>query len=242
MLLVRPGGQLQTEYDSLFDIPPTKELIATRHMTHFNVLGPVTNSREFVEWHNKLQELALDTRLGIPITLSSDPRNHFTDNFGTGFVAGVLSQWPEAPGFAALRSAELIEQFADVARQEYLALGIRTALHPQVDLATEPRWARLGASFGEDADLACQLVVAYIRGLQGPVLGPNSVSTMTKHFPGGGPQKDGEDPHFTYGKDQVYPGDNMEYHIRPFRAAIEAGAAQIMPCKSTSLSSKTDDS
>jgi beta-glucosidase len=42
-------------------------------------------------------------------------------------------------------------------------------------------------------------VQAYIRGFQGDELGPESVSTMTKHFPGGGPQKDGEDPHFEYG-------------------------------------------
>jgi beta-glucosidase len=50
-----------------------------------------------------------------------------------------------------------------------------------------------------------------------------------KHFPGGGPQKDGEDPHFEYGKEQVYPGGNFEYHLRPFEAAIQAGAAQMMP-------------
>ena len=52
--------------------------------------------------------------------------------------------------------------------------------------------------------------------------------TMTKHFPGGGPQMDGEDPHFAYGREQVYPGDNFDYHLKPFGAAI-AGASQIMP-------------
>ena len=52
---------------------------------------------------------------------------------------------------------------------------------------------------------------------------------MTKHFPGGGPQKDGEDPHFPYGREQVYPGDNFAYHLIPFEAAFAAGTAQIMP-------------
>ena len=54
------------------------------------------------------------------------------------------------------------------------------------------------------------------------------MSTMTKHFPGGRPQQDGEDPHFEYGRKQVYPGNNFEYQLKPFRAAIAAGAAQIM--------------
>jgi beta-glucosidase len=102
-------------------------------------------------------------------------------------------------------------------------------LHPQVDLATEPRWSRINGGFGEDADLTSELVQAYIRGFQGEQLGPESVSTMTKHFPGGGPQQDGEDPHFAYGREQVYPGGNFDYHLKPFRAAIAAGGSQIMP-------------
>ncbi|KAK0108695.1 hypothetical protein ONS95_003486 [Cadophora gregata] len=229
ILMMGPGGHLQTEPNPLFDILPTETLLGNKHLTHFNLLGPVTNARDAAEWHNGLQHRALATRLGIPVTLSSDPRNHFTDNVLTGFTAGALSQWPETLGLAALRSTSLVEHFANVAREEYLALGLRAALHPQIDLATEPRWCRIGATFGEDADLSSELVAAYIRGFQGPELGPNSVATITKHFPGGGAQKDGEDPHFSYGREQVYPGDNMDYHIKPFRAAIAAGATQIMP-------------
>ena len=52
---------------------------------------------------------------------------------------------------------------------------------------------------------------------------------MTKHFPGGGPQKDGEDPHFDYGKEQIYPGNNFDYHVNPFVKALVAGTSQIMP-------------
>jgi beta-glucosidase len=97
------------------------------------------------------------------------------------------------------------------------------------DLATEPRWARTMHTFGEDAELASRLVAAYVRGFQGDELGPTSVACMTKHFPGGGPQLDGEDPHFPYGKDQVYPGGMFDYHLKVFEAAIAAGTAQIMP-------------
>ena len=108
-------------------------------------------------------------------------------------------------------------------------MGLRVALHPQVDLATESRWARQTATFGEDAELSGILGAAYIRGFQGEAFGPGSVSTMTKHFPGGGPQKDGEDPHFPYGREQVYPGGQFELHLKPFEDALAAGTRQMMP-------------
>ncbi len=222
------GGTL-AEADPAFSLPSTQDFVLQRRMSHFNLLGVVDDPRTVVAWHNAMQDLAAGTPLGIPVTLSTDPRHHFTDNPGTAFNAGVVSQWPETLGFAALRSAELVHTFADIARQEYRALGFRVALHPQVDLATEPRWARINATFGEDADLTAELAVAYVRGLQGEGVGAESVSTMTKHFPGGGPQLDGEDPHFHYGREQVYPGDNLEYHLKPFAAVIAAGGSQIMP-------------
>jgi beta-glucosidase len=223
-----PGGTL-SDADPAFGLPSTEDFVLRRRMTHFNLLGVVEDGRLVAQWHNRLQELAESTPLGIPITLSTDPRHHFTDNPGAAFNAGAVSQWPEPLGLAALRSAELVQRFADIARQEYLALGFRVALHPQVDLATEPRWSRIGATFGEDADLTSELAVAYVRGFQGSELGETSVSTMTKHFPGGGPQLDGEDPHFAYGREQVYPGNNLEYHLKPFAAVIGAGGSQIMP-------------
>jgi beta-glucosidase len=223
-----PGGSL-SDADPAFGLPSTEDLVLGRRMTHFNLLGVVEDSRLVAQWHNRIQELAESTPLKIPITLSTDPRHHFTDNPGTAFNAGAVSQWPEPLGLAALRSAELVQRFADIARQEYLALGFRLALHPQVDLATEPRWSRIGATFGEDANLTSELAVAYVRGFQGSEVGETSVSTMSKHFPGGGPQLDGEDPHFAYGREQVYPGNNLEYHLKPFAAVISAGGSQIMP-------------
>jgi beta-glucosidase len=228
MVVVGADGALSDGAEA-FGIMPTERAVGELHMTHFNLLGAPPDIRVLAEWHNRLQDRARRTRLGIPITLSTDPRHHFTDNPGTAAQAGVFSQWPEPLGLAAIRSSELVERFADIARQEYVAVGLRSALHPQVDLATEPRWARVGAGFGEDAELTGELAAAYIRGFQGSELGPGSVSTMTKHFPGGGPQKDGEDPHFAYGREQVYPGDNLAYHVKPFRVAIAAGTAKIMP-------------
>lgn len=228
MIIQGPGGSLADD-NSTFGLKSGIHAIKEKFMTHFNLVGSVNNVREAAQWHNRVQELALSTRLGIPVTISSDPRNHFTDNVGTEARAGRFSQWPEPLGLAALRNTELVKQFADIARQEYLAVGIRCALHPQVDLATEPRWARIGAAFGEDADLTTDMVAAYIDGFQGEQFGSQSVSTMVKHFPGGGPQLDGEDPHFEYGKEQVYPGENFDYHLKPFVKAIAKGVRQMMP-------------
>ncbi|MFJ9578403.1 glycoside hydrolase family 3 protein [Streptomyces sp. NPDC101191] len=228
MLTMNPDGTPVTETDGSLLPFTTPELVVERGLTHFNLLGSY-GAREMAEWHNAVQEMAAGTRLGIPVSLSTDPRHAFTDNIGASFNAGAFSAWPEALGLAAIRDPELVFRFADTVRREYLSVGFRTALHPQIDLTTEPRWARQSGTFGSDARLTSELVEAYVRGLQGPELGPDSVAAMVKHFPGGGPQKDGEDPHFPHGKDQIYPGGMRDYHLEPFRAAIAAGCSQMMP-------------
>ncbi|SMR45573.1 unnamed protein product [Zymoseptoria tritici ST99CH_3D1] len=215
--------------------------IGEKLMSHFNYGGDVENVREVAEWHNLLQRTALETRLGIPISISSDPRHSFTENIGTGFAAKSLSQWPESLGLAALRDPAWTLKFAEIAREEYMALGLRGALHPQVDLSTEYRWARIANTMGEDANLTSQLVAAYIKGFQGEELGRNSVTTVTKHFPGAGPMENGEDSHFTYGKNQTYPGHNFEHHLIPFKAAIAAGARQMMPYYSRPIGTQYEE-
>jgi beta-glucosidase len=206
----------------------TTAMVAERLLNHFNVHA-APPPRLMAEWYNRIQALAESTRLGIPVTISSDPRHSFSNNPLASARAGSFSQWPEPIGLAAIGDAELVETFANMARQEYVAGGIRVALHPMADLSTEPRWGRISGTFGEDAELSARLVAAYIRGFQGAQVGPESVACMTKHFPGGGPQLDGEDPHFDYGREQVYPGGQFDYHLTPFEAAFAAGTAQIMP-------------
>ncbi|WP_197687554.1 glycoside hydrolase family 3 protein [Mycobacterium sp. MS1601] len=208
---------------------PTVAALLDKGMTHFNLLGAAPQGREFAQWHNQIQQQAAARPHGVPVTFSTDPRHHFVDNYAAQMMAGAYSQWPETLGLAAIGAPERIRDFADIVRQEYLAVGIRVALHPQIDLATEPRWSRINGTFGEDADLTSRLAVAYVQGLQGQQLGAGSVAAMVKHFPGGGPQLDGNDPHFPWGREQVYPGGNLEYHLRPFRAVLDAGAAEVMP-------------
>lgn len=211
-----------------FAMPANSEDIVNKKMNHFNLLQ-TPHTRELATWSNNIQKLAERTRLGIPITISTDPRSHFTMNEFASLLAGDFALWPEPLGLAAIGDSTLVYQFANSARQEYRAVGITQALHPMADLATEPRWPRINGTFGEDAKLASKLVYAYIRGFQGDSLSSSSVACMTKHFSGGGPQKEGLDPHFQFQKGQVYPGKNFNYHLIPFEAAFAAHTAEIMP-------------
>ncbi|MEN8651319.1 glycoside hydrolase family 3 N-terminal domain-containing protein [Streptomyces sp. 21So2-11] len=206
----------------------TSGMVTGKLMNHFNLFGAAA-PRLMAEWNNRLQDLAATTRLGIPVTISTDPRNGFVDNPAASVHTEGFSLWPEPPGLAAIGDEDVVLQHADIVRREYLAVGIRLALGPMADLATEPRWPRVLGTFGSDAEVSARLVAAYIRGLQGQTLGADSVAAMTKHFPGAGPQMDGEDAHFAYGREQVYPGDNFDYHLIPFEAAFAAGTSQIMP-------------
>ncbi|WP_375407028.1 glycoside hydrolase family 3 protein [uncultured Amnibacterium sp.] len=202
-------------------------------INHFNVHdmpAPAAAAR----WQNAMQDLAAATPHGIPVTFSSDPRHavapaESTENVGVALAPGAMSQWPEALGLSAIGDPDLVRRQGDIVRREYAAVGIRAALHPQADVASEPRWGRQAQTFGQDPEAVARYTVAAIEGLRGDGVGPGAVAATVKHFPGGGPQADGEEPHFPYGSDQVYPGARFEQHLLPFRAAIAAGVVAIMP-------------
>lgn len=217
-LLERPGAISKSA---------TSTVVLDKRMNHFNV-HELRDARTAARWQNRLQELAEQTPHGIPVTISTDPRHAAAQNAGASWSAGFLSQWPEPLGLGALADPELVRRFADTVRREYTAIGIRAALHPTADLATEPRWARQRECLGSDAATVGELTAAYLEGLRGTA-GQKAVSATTKHFPGAGPQKDGEDAHFPYGRDQVYPGGRFADHLLPFRRAIDAGTDAIMP-------------
>ncbi len=212
-----------------FMLPSSSEMIARKKMNSFNILNAY-DANVLARYNNNVQKLAERTRLGIPITIATDPRHGTQNNPGAAIFTPAFSQWPSSLGLAATRDTVLVREFGDIARQEYLAVGIRLALHPMADLATEPRWGRINGTFGEDANLSAAMTKAYVLGFQGDSLNSSSVACMTKHFSGGGPQKDGEDPHFPYGKEQIYPGNNFDYHLIPFiKGAFAANTAAIMP-------------
>ena len=231
------------EFAGVFNIMnflPIEVALLEKKMNFFNLFA-VPEASRLAEWHNKVQELAERTRLGIPVTISSDPRHTTMELATVGFGIEGFSKWTEPIGFAAIGDSVFVHRFGEIAAQEYRAVGIHTALHPMADLATDPRWARINGTFGEDAQLAAKLTAAYVLGFQGDSLTLSSVSTMTKHWPGGGPQDDGLDAHFRVGKDQVYPGNNFDYHLIPFEAAFKAGTSQIMPYYGVPVGQTSED-
>ena len=210
--------------------PATRDALYNRHIVQF-INRQNTDPRTMATWLNAVQELAEARRLGTPALFVTNPRNHYGAGatFGIAEAADAFSQWPGTLGLAATRDVALVEEFGRIAAQEYVSVGIRGAYHPTADVATEPRWGRFRETLGEDAPLVAAMIGALVRGFQGPSLGPTSVALTTKHFPGAGPARGGHDAHFAWGKHQVYPGRNLDFHLLPWKAAIDAGTAMVMP-------------
>jgi beta-glucosidase len=178
------------------------------------------------KFHNSLQEMAEASRLGIPIVFSTDPRHGVSRVVAPAMP--VMSQWPDELGLAVGRDPEQVRRFGQIAARELRAIGIQCLLGPMADTITEPRWNRINGTFGEDPDTVTAYTKAIVEGFQGKQLGPDSVMTVVKHFPGDGPVKDGYDGHNYYGKWYVYPGNQFDLHLRPFKAAFEAGSGAVM--------------
>lgn len=208
----------------------TTKGVMQNHLRHF-ILRANTSTKILAEWANNLQALCETSRLGIPAIIASNPRNHITIDASIGLSVGTtsFSRWPGELGLAAMRDLKLTREFAEIASKEWSAIGLRKAYMYMADIATEPRWQRIEGTFGEDADWAAAMMKEVVGGFQGEKLGKNSVALTTKHFPGGGPQVEGHDPHFVWGQDQHYPGGMFNYHLKPFQAAIDAGTSSIMP-------------
>jgi beta-glucosidase len=198
--------------------------------------GHAVTPQQLAGFTNAVQALAETQRLGVPVQFKDNARNHReTDaRFGIAGGAGVFTEFPKEAGIAAAvlgaGNTEPVAALTRVMAAEWRAVGLRGMYGYMADLATEPRWHRVNETFTEDADLAAQIMTGLVLGLQGGPLNPQSAVALTiKHFPGGGPQELGLDPHYSFGKRQVYPAGRFEEHLKPFRAAIQAGVSAVMP-------------
>ncbi|MGI9897695.1 glycoside hydrolase family 3 N-terminal domain-containing protein [Vibrio natriegens] len=191
--------------------------------------------KEAAQYMNSVQELSEATRLGIPSLFKSNARNHLDPNAkpGINVSAGAFSEWPKEAGLASMAlsdgNMQGIEEFAEIMRKEWHAIGLRGMYGYMADLSTEPRWYRVHETFSEDSDLTADIMTALVTKLQGKEVSNESIVLTMKHFPGGGPQFLGLDPHYLAGQHQSYPTNNFDYHVKPFSAAIKAGVASIMP-------------
>ena len=198
-----------------------KQFLMRDHIRHILMVG-VKDAATAARWSNEIQHLAEKLPHGIPVNLSTDPRNGAKASDAEFKSAGAdVSKWPEGVGFAACFDPEVVRQFAHDASLEYRALGITTALGPQIDLNTEPRWMRFMDTLGMDIEGVIQRTKAYCDGMQTTEGAPDgwgrhSVNAMVKHWPGGGSGEGGRDAHYAFGKYAVYPAGNAGEHMRPF--------------------------
>jgi beta-glucosidase len=210
----------------------TTEMIRGMHMRHFIMREEPTGAR-IATWINAMNEVAEDTRWGIPVIVAANSKNE-----AGGFKMGgtpedqPFAQWPGTLGLAATGSLEVIESFAAHSRREWVASGLRKGYMYMADVLTDPRWFRGQGTLGEDPEFVSRAIGALVRGFQGEDgLEADGVALTTKHFPGGGARENGTDPHYAEGRFNIYPtpGSLEDYHLPPFQAAIDAGTASVMP-------------
>lgn len=134
-----------------------------RHVLVTSIKSP----KDAAMWSNNAQAYVEGLGMGIPANNSTDPRHTatVTSEFNEG-AGGQISLWPDSLAMAATFDPAIVQQFGEVAAQEYRALGITTALSPQIDLGTEPRWYRINMTFGESSKLTTDMARRYIDGFQ----------------------------------------------------------------------------
>ncbi|MFN8240743.1 MAG: glycoside hydrolase family 3 N-terminal domain-containing protein [Bacteroidales bacterium] len=209
-------GQMQVGAD-------VKTFIVERNFRNILNNG-IAPPKEFATWSNAVQEYAEESRMGIPVMFSTDPRHGATLG---AHVSGkqYFSQWPSKEGqvgITASRNPELLKRFGEVVAEEYRAVGLHMILGPQIDLMTEPRWSRNMGCFSEEAELTSEMMAAFMDGAQGANVGLDKILVHLKHWPGSGPHKGGK------GEWLVYPGNNLEYQLMPWKKGIEKGALAVM--------------
>lgn len=213
-----------------YDLAAARTTILDKAVTSL-ITRLAASPKVLAEQNNAVQAIAEEARLGVPVTISTDPRNHFQFVAGASVASSGFSKWPETLGFAALRDPKLTRHFADIARGEYRAVGIHMALSPQADVASEPRWSRITGTFGSDPLLDRAMVQAYVTGFQGGDTGlkAEGVMTIVKHWVGYGAEPDGFDGHSYYGRIARIGDAALKQHLIPFEGAFAAKVSGVMP-------------
>jgi len=176
-------------------------------------VGSVLNEVD-VDTVNELQRLAVqESRLGIPLLIGRD------------VIHGFRTVMPIPLGQAATFNPDVVEAGARIAAREAAACGVNWTFAPMIDVSRDPRWGRIAESAGEDPYLGSILGAAMVRGFQGDDLSqPGSIAACAKHFAGYGEAESGCD----YASTNIPENELRNVHLRPFRAAVDAGVATLM--------------
>jgi len=176
-------------------------------------IGSVLNEVN-LETINELQRIAVhESRLGIPLLIGRD------------VIHGFKTVMPIPLGQAATFNPDLVREGARVAAREAATAGINWTFAPMIDVTRDPRWGRIAESLGEDPFLASEMGVAMVEGFQGDDLGSvGSIVACAKHFAGYGAAEGGRD----YASTNVSENELRNVHLRPFKAAVDAGVRTLM--------------
>ncbi len=227
------------------------KFLSEDNVRHVLVAG-ISSPGAGAAWANKVQALCESMPLGIPANNSTDPRNYTNGKTNTSTYnhepdgefdpdgSSSISRWPRELGMGATFDMDVIRRHGEVVSAEYRALGIATALSPQIDIATDPRWRRFYGTFSEDPELNAAIAREYCDAFQTTPgskdgWGNQSVNCMVKHWPGGGSGEGGRDAHFSLGKYAVYPGGNFALGLIPFTEGAfklkgkTSSASAVMP-------------
>ncbi|MHC6231895.1 glycoside hydrolase family 3 N-terminal domain-containing protein [Arthrobacter sp. MMS24-T111] len=197
-------------------LPPEQRAYAEQpKVVEGAIRGGLTGSILFIKdaaKANRMQRLAVEeSRLGIPLL------------FGFDVIHGLRTIFPVPLALAATWSPHTIEAVQATAAREARAAGIHWSFAPMVDVARDPRWGRIIEGSGEDPVLGAAVAAAQVRGFQGN-LGSDNILAGPKHFAGYGAARGGRD----YDDADISDSELWNVYLPPFRAAIEAGAANVM--------------
>jgi beta-glucosidase len=194
--------------------PPGREVPAAEQLTAART-GRLTGifNGEGSDWHRRLQQEAVQSRLGIPMIFAAD------------IIHGFRTIFPVPLGEAASFDPELAAACARAAAVEAAAAGIDWTFAPMVDIARDARWGRVVEGSGEDVLLGQRLAAARVIGFHGRDLAADDcVASCAKHFAAYGASDAGLD----YNTVDVSERTLRDIHFPPFQAAFDAGAPAVM--------------
>lgn len=201
--LLTPGGGIAT--GAVVNSDVESKIKAGKVGGMFGTIG--------VENIKRVQELAMTSRLKIPLI------------FGSDVIHGYKTTWPIPLGLSCSWDMQMIERSARIAANEATSDGLCWVFSPMVDIARDPRWGRVAEGAGEDPYLGSLIAAAMVRGYQGKNLAADStVMACVKHFALYGAAEGGRD----YNTVDMSRLKMYEYYLPPYLAAVKAGSGSIM--------------
>ncbi|TXN34926.1 glycosyl hydrolase family 3 [Flagellimonas hymeniacidonis] len=178
---------------------------------------PGNGAAEWQAKFAKLQELALSTRLGIPLLFGVDAVH------GQNTYEGATI-FPHNIGLGATRNAKLVERAAEITAIESQATGFNWVFSPCIAIPYNEKWGRVYEAFSENTELTEMLTKASVKGLQGTLSDKHTVMATAKHFIG-----DGATDHGMEGGDSsLSPEEVQERLLPPYKVAVDEGVGSVM--------------